>query len=339
MGRWVSDVLARETYDAVFVYSSAMAQYVMNQDLRGARLIMDFVDVDSDKWRQYASETKGPMGLIYRREAKRLLAFDRAVAARADAGLFVSDAEAALWRTLAPQAAGKTYGVANGIDCRYFSPRHVWSNPFSGDGPHFVFTGTMDYLPNIDAVTWFAKNVFPHLAAARPGATFTIVGAKPSSDVVALASQAGIHVTGRVADVRPYLAYAHAAVAPMRIARGIQNKILEAMAMAKPVVTTDQGLEGIDAEPERHLLVADTADAFFRACLRAIEPDAAAIGLAARRLMEDSYTWNSRLAGLDRILGHNVEDLQAARAPVHEEPPRTVARPAAATAYARERHG
>lgn len=337
MGRWVSDVLAREMHDVVFVYSSAMAQYVMDRDLRGARLIMDFVDVDSDKWRQYAAETTGPMRWVYRRETHKLLAFDRQVAARADAGIFVSDAEAALWRTLAPEAAAKTHGIANGIDCRYFSPRHVWSSPFSGHGPHFVFTGTMDYWPNVDAVKWFAANVFPKLRAARPDATFTIVGAKPTNEVSALQSQAGVHVTGRVSDVRPYLAYAHAAVAPMRIARGIQNKILEAMATAKPVVSTAQGLEGIDATPERHLLLADTADDFFYACLRASEPDAAAIGLAARRLMEDAYTWERRLQGLDALVTAELSRHEPAARPVYDEPERTPVR--AAAGYARERLG
>jgi polysaccharide biosynthesis protein PslH len=336
MGRWVSDILTREKHDVVFVYSSAMAQYVMNRDLGGARLVMDFVDVDSDKWRQYAAEVKGPMRWIYRREARKLLTFDRAAAARADAGIFVSDAEATLWRTLAPEVAARTSGIANGIDCRYFSPRHVWSNPFAGSGPHFVFTGTMDYWPNIDAVKWFAATIFPKVRAARPGASFTIVGAKPSQDVSALSSQEGVWVTGRVADVRPYLAHAHAAVAPMRIARGIQNKILEAMAMAKPVVTTAQGLEGIDAEPERHLLVANTEEGLFRACLRAAEPEAAALGLAARRLMEESYTWERRLQGLDQILaGHNRE-AEKARSPAYDAAARTAARPATAAGYARE---
>ncbi len=310
-----------------------MAQYVTDRDLGGARLVMDFVDVDSDKWRQYASETKGPMRWVYRREAHKLLAFDRHVAAQADAGIFVSEAEAALWRKLAPEAAANTHGIANGIDCRYFSPRHVWPTPHSGAGPHFVFTGTMDYWPNVDAVKWFAASVFPKIRAARTGATFTIVGSKPTAEVLALQSQEGVRVTGRVADVRPYLAHAHVAVAPMRIARGIQNKVLEAMAMAKAVVTTDQGLEGIDAVPERHLLLANTEHDFFHACLRAAEPDAAALGLSARRLMEDAYTWEGRLHGLDLLLA-DTPRAEPARILAYEEP--RAVRPAPAASYARE---
>jgi len=333
MGRWVSDMLTREKHDVVFVYSSAMAQYVLGRDLGGAQLVMDFVDVDSDKWRQYSDEATPPMRWVYRREARKLLAFDRKIAAQADAGIFVSDAEAALWRSLSPESAAKTEGIANGIDCRYFSPRHVWSNPLAGPGPHFVFTGTMDYWPNVDAVKWFGKAIFPKLRAARPDATFTVVGSKPTPGVISLQSQAGVHVTGRVPDVRPYLAHAHVAVAPMRIARGIQNKILEAMAMAKPVVTTAQGLEGIDAIPERHLLLANAEDDFFHACLRACEPDVAAIGLAARRLMEDSYTWESRLGRLDRIMASARSHPEYARDPTSYPPRQSPA--GAVTGYAR----
>lgn len=304
MRRWVSDILRREKHDVVFVYSSAMAQYVMDHDLGGARLVMDFVDVDSDKWRQYASEAKAPMRWVYRREAHKLLAFDRKVAARADAGILVSDVEAALWRTLAPEAATKTHGIANGIDCRYFSPRHVWSNPLTGPGPHFVFTGTMDYWPNVDAVKWFAKAVFPKLRAGRPDATFTIVGSKPTADVTALQSQAGVHVTGRVADVRPYLAHAHAAVAPMRIARGIQNKILEAMAMARPVVAAQCCVDAIDAQPGHELVGAESVTDYVTAVARLLDQPALAdtIGAAGRQRVLNSYSWDAHLSRLDRFL-------------------------------------
>jgi len=299
---WVSEQLAGEKPEVVFVYSSAMAQFILDKDLGGAQLIMDFVDVDSDKWRQYARESRGPMKWVYAREAKRLLAFDRRVAAKADASILVSDAEAALFRTLAPEAAAKTSGVANGIDCVYFSPSHAFPNPFTGAGPHYVFTGTMDYRPNIDAVVWFAEDIFPIIREALPSATFTIVGNKPSRDVLALAKHEAVAVTGRVPDVRPYLSHAAVAVAPLRLARGVQNKILEGMAMAKPVVTTPQGLEGIDAQDGTHLLVATTEDSFAAQCVEAATTSGEPIGRAARELMERSYSWGGRLASLDRIL-------------------------------------
>jgi sugar transferase (PEP-CTERM/EpsH1 system associated) len=302
MGAWVSRHVTREKPDVIFVYSSAMAQFVMDRDLGGARLVMDFVDVDSDKWRQYAAESPPPMKWVYKREAKRLLDFDRAVAARADASLLVSDAEAALFRNLAPAAAEKTHAVANGIDCAYFSPEHRFASPYRGPGPHFVFTGTMDYRPNIDAVVWFANEILPLIRQSVPAATFAVVGSKPSRDVVALAQREGILVTGRVPDVRPYLAHATVVVAPMRLARGVQNKILEGMAMAKPVVTTPQGLEGIDAQPGKHLFLAHTPKSLADAAIVAAGADGPAVGTAARCLMEASYAWPMRLSALDRIL-------------------------------------
>jgi sugar transferase (PEP-CTERM/EpsH1 system associated) len=263
---------------------------------------MDFVDVDSDKWRQYARRAKPPMKWVYAREAERLLDFDRKVAVRADASLFVSDAEAGFFKSLIPEADAKIHAISNGIDCAYFSPLHTLSSPFQGAGPHLVFTGTMDYRPNIDAVCWFAADIFPRVRNAIPAATFTIVGAKPTRQVEELAGQPGIRVTGRVPDVRPYLAHATAIVAPLRIARGIQNKILEGMAMAKPVVTTAQGLEGIEATPGRDVLVADTVEAFVAAVREAVKPEAQEIGRAARRLMEECYTWKGRLALLDQLV-------------------------------------
>ncbi|MBN8902036.1 MAG: glycosyltransferase, partial [Rhodospirillales bacterium] len=165
-------------------------------------------------------------------------------------------------------------------------------------------TGTMDYAPNVDAVTWFATDVLPLIRARLPDAQFHVVGAHPAPAVQALARRPSVHVTGRVADVRPYLAHAAVAVAPLRIARGIQNKVLEAMAMARPVVVTSGALEGIDAIPGRDLLLADAAEAFAAACCRLVErPDlAAALGAAARARVVAHYDWATCLAGFDDLL-------------------------------------
>ncbi len=302
MSAWVRSTVAKVAPDAVFAYSSAVAQYIVDAELGRARVIMDFVDVDSDKWLQYAGESRPPMRWIYAREARLLLAFDRRMAARADGALFVSEAEAALFRRLAPEAAAKTFGIANGIDCNYFSPDHVFSSPFSGPGPHLVFTGTMDYRPNVDAVVWFVREIFPLILRRSPGATFTIVGAKPAREVSALGKVPAVSVTGPVADVRPYLRHAGVVVAPLRLARGIQNKVLEGMAMGRPVVTTPQGLEGIEASPGTHLLVAASAPEFAAAVHAAQQPTAAGLGIAARQLMAGSYAWASQLARLDQLL-------------------------------------
>jgi len=302
MHKWVRDLIAREKPKVIFVYSSAMAQFIPAEALGRTQLIMDFVDVDSDKWTQYARTAAFPMNWVYSREARKLLAFDRAVAARANASLFVSDAEAELFRRLSPSTAATTHAIANGVDCEYFAPTHTFASPFSGPGPHLVFTGTMDYRPNIDAVVWFADEIFPAIRRLRPNATFNIVGSKPSKAVVSLGERDGIHVTGRIPDVRPYLAHADAVVAPLRIARGIQNKVLEGMAMAKAVITTPQGLEGISAVPDQHLLLAETPEDFVNAVVNLSPAAAAKLGCAARQLMDERYGWTSQLSALDHLI-------------------------------------
>lgn len=299
---WVERVFREARPDAVVVFSSAMAQFVL--DRRGAPpFVMDFVDVDSDKWRQYADTVSPPLSWIYRREWRRLLAFDRRVARAAQASTFVSEPEAALFRQLAPESAHKTFAVANGVDAEYFSPARDYERPLPDGRPVFVFTGAMDYWPNVDAVTWFAEAMLPRVRAALPEAEFWIVGAKPAPAVERLGGRPGVTVTGRVPDVRPYLAQATAAVAPLRISRGVQNKVLEAMAMARPVLVTPQALEGIEAAPGHEVLLADGEEAFAEAAIRAgrgeLEP---AIGAAARRCVIERFSWDARLAGLDRLL-------------------------------------
>jgi len=310
MQAWVNACLAREKPEAIFVYSSAMAQFVPQR--ANARLIMDFVDVDSDKWQQYAKTARPPMKWVFQRESGKLLAFDRRVAAQAEASIFVSETEADLFRALSPETAIGTYAVANGVDCEFFSPAHSFPTPYQGIGPHLVFTGTMDYRPNTDAVTWFAEEILPKIQELRPEATFTVAGAKPTRSVLALGARRGITVTGRTADIRPYIAAADIVVAPLRIARGIQNKVLEGMAMAKAVITTSQGLEGIAAIPGRHLVVADTPDDFATAVQQMTPERAEILGRAARRLMEDAYGWESQLAILDRLI-HGLRPEQSLR--------------------------
>src|SRR5450830_1901821 len=186
------------------------------------------------------------MSWLYRREGRRLLQYEQQVAAAADVSLFVSRAEAELFRQLAPAAAHKTGFLNNGVDIDYFSPAHRFDNPYPADSQIMVFTGAMDYWPNIDAVQWFAHEVLPAVRQRHPQALFYIVGSRPSAQVLALAALPGVQVTGTVPDIRPYLAHASFAVAPLRIARGIQNKVLEAMAMRMPVLVSAQALEGID---------------------------------------------------------------------------------------------
>jgi sugar transferase (PEP-CTERM/EpsH1 system associated) len=266
----------------IFAFSGQMAQFVPPR----ARLVMDFVDMDSAKFAAYA-EAGGPLAPLYRREAAKLFAFERETARRAAVSLFVSEAEASLFR--ARTGLPNIRALQNGVDLDFFRPGAV----DRAEAPHplIVFTGQMDYPPNIEAVRGFVADVLPRL----PGATFAIVGRNPTDAVKALAS-GRVLVTGQVPDVRPWLAAADVVAAPLKIARGVQNKVLEAMAMARPVVATPAAFEGIEAEPGRDLIVAEGAEAV--AALLADPSRAAQLGAAARRQMERAYAWQARLAPL-----------------------------------------
>ncbi|MDQ2694247.1 MAG: TIGR03087 family PEP-CTERM/XrtA system glycosyltransferase, partial [Pseudomonadota bacterium] len=253
---WIDGLLERTAVDRVLVFSSAMAQFVQGPRYRRLRRIVDFVDVDSAKWSQYALTRPWPMSAVYRREAGALLRFERMTAAAAAASVFVSAEEAALFRQLAPEAAA-TLAIANGVDTDYFDPQRDYPDPYPAAAPVLAFTGAMDYWPNVDAVCWFAGAVLPLVRQALPQAQFYVVGARPAAAVRRLAARPGVTVTGAVADVRPYLAHAGAAVAPLRIARGVQNKVLEAMAMARPVLATRAAMDGILPCPDLQHLVAD----------------------------------------------------------------------------------
>jgi sugar transferase (PEP-CTERM/EpsH1 system associated) len=303
--RWVDARLAAGVGN-VLTYSSAMARFVI--DHKATRRVMDFVDIDSDKWRQYAPTKTWPLSWLYQREGEKMLAWERQVAAEFDASLFVSSAEAADFQTLAPESAAKVSYYHNGVDADYFSPERDYPNPYPAAAEVIVFTGAMDYWPNIDAALWFAAEVLPLLRQSLPNCLFAIVGSKPAAEVQALASQANILVTGRVEDIRPYMAHARVVVAPLRIARGIQNKVLEGMAMAKTVVATPQALEGIAAIPDHEIRVAaDAASqaAAVLAAMREVSNDTTAgtlIGAAARRRVMQDFSWENNLARVDKLL-------------------------------------
>ena len=292
--RWVDQTVAAHKIQRVLVFSSAMAQYA--DKYPDARRVVDFCDVDSDKWRQYADKKSWPMSWLYRHEARQLLSYERQVAREYDASLFVSAPEADLFRQLAPESDARIGFFSNGVDTEYFSPDAAGPSPFKPGEQAIVFTGAMDYWPNVDAVQWFALDVIPLLRARFPELRFYIVGARPAPAVLELAKQPNVVVTGTVPDVRPYIKHARAAVAPLRIARGIQNKVLEAMAMATPVVVTPQALEGIEAEPGRELLLAQDAAGFVDAVALLLARTGNDMGLAARARVERKYSWPSNLA-------------------------------------------
>ncbi|MDB5758759.1 MAG: family PEP-CTERM/XrtA system glycosyltransferase, partial [Burkholderia sp.] len=230
------------------------------------------------------------------------LRYERQVARDFDASLFVSSQEAALFAGMAPDSASKTGWFSNGVASAKFSPHHYFDSPSPEGGPVMVFTGAMDYWPNVDAVQWFAADMLPAIRQQHPDARFYIVGARPSREVQALASQPGVTVTGTVPDVRPYLSHARLAVAPLRIARGIQNKVLEAMAMAKPVIVTPQALEGISAEPGRDLMLGAGAEDIARLACAALNELPLDMGRTARAQVEASYNWDTNIGRVDALL-------------------------------------
>jgi sugar transferase (PEP-CTERM/EpsH1 system associated) len=307
---WITQLHAKLPVSRVLVFSSPMAQFV--QPGRYARRVIDFVDVDSAKWTEYAEQKSWPMNQVYAREGRQLLRYERQVARDFDASLFVSSQEAALFAGMAPDSASKVGWFSNGVDSAYFSPHHDFASPYPEGGPVMVFTGAMDYWPNIDAVQWFAAEMLPAIRQRLPDARFCVVGARPSREVQALAALPGVTVTGTVPDVRPYLAHAALAVAPLRIARGIQNKVLEAMAMAKPVIVTPQALEGIVAEPGRDLMLGASAAAFIQQACAALEELPVDMGRAARAQVEASYNWDINMSRVDALLDLDEQQLAMA---------------------------
>lgn len=282
----------------LFVFCSAMAPYAERH--LSVPAIIDMVDVDLEKWRQYATASSGLSRIVYAREGRTLLALERRASRFADRVLFVSGAEADLFRRLAPEVAARVCHIGNGVDLGHFDPQRRFPNPFD-EGPAIVFVGTMDYRPNVDAVRWFASQVMPILRRVAGRPSFWIVGANPRAAVRSLARR-DIRVTGRVEDVRPYLAHAAAFVAPLRMARGVPNKVLEAMAMAVPVIATPAARAGVTAG--REIIEASTAPEFALS-IRDVLADrkaAARLGGRARERVKRDFGWEASFAALDRAL-------------------------------------
>ena len=317
LAAWVKTVLAREHVDIAYLFSTPMAPYVLPFVTPRQRpvLVLDMQDIDSEKWREYAITARFPMNLVWAREARTLLAYEIEAARACDLTFLVSAPECVAFRRLMPEIGDKLNAVEQGVDLDQFSPAHRFTTPYKLPGPHIALVGNMDYWPNEDAAMWFATDILPILRHTHPTAEFAIIGANPTPRIRALADLQGVIVTGRVADVRPYVAHAAAAVVPLRIARGIQNKVLEAMALGRPVVVTPQAFEGVRAEAGRDLLVADSADAIAATIGDVLDGKYPAIGVAARRAMEAGYSWASRMALLDRLLDTEVSARRASVPP------------------------
>ena len=301
LAAWVTEVLRRHDPRRVLVFSSPMGQYIDAEDAAARRVVVDFVDVDSAKWRAYAAQSGAIARFIYQREADRLFDWEASLAARASVSTFVSPAEASLFNSLLPRPLSSVTHIDNGVDLGYFDPEHPMPDPWPDGGTRLVFTGAMDYRANVDAVVWFCQEIWPGIRRHLPNATFAIVGARPAAEVSALTRHAGVIVTGTVPDVRPWLRYAGVMVAPLRIARGVQNKVLEAMAMGLPVVGTRAAFEGIAVSPSPALRIADDAAQFAVAARALIACDRAGAD-ALRTQVAREHDWGTHLARLQALV-------------------------------------
>lgn len=302
--------LEQETFDVIFCFSSPMAEYIFKsrhsgtQKLSRAKLVMDFVDVDSDKWRMYAGFSGFPMAGIYRREWRCLQRYDAAVGDGFDQSIFISENEVELFRSICPDS--HTVRVPNGVDIDYFATVQNMRLDRSDKEPQILFMGAMDYYPNEEAVVYFAKEVMPLVWRLLPGAKFVIVGSKPSRRVCQLMVSSGVTVTGAVPDVRPYLAKADLFVAPFHIARGMQNKILEAMAAGVPVIARPEAVQGFDGM-DVPLVVQSSTDGFAGSVLEMLTDDEkrAALASEAARFVRALFTWEGNMAVLQQVLPTN----------------------------------
>jgi len=298
LARWISRVLSDVQPDLVFVYSSAHAQYVAGSSLSGAQLIVDFVDADAQKWLAYADSGPRAARWAYAAEARRLVRFEGKALDAAVAGILISETERRLQAELLPRGAAKLSVIPNGVDTDFFQP-----TPGPSATADIVFCGRMDYAPNIDGAEWFVREILPRVRKCRPDAVFRIVGAAPVARVLALGSMPGVEVTGSVPDVRPHLDRAAVVVAPLRIARGIQNKVLEGLAMGRPMVATPDALDGIAAMPGHEVLVGADAETFAEAVVEVLTGKAPAdLGQRGRQFVLRHHRWDGKLEALDRLI-------------------------------------
>lgn len=301
--RWLRD----DPPDLIYVYSSGMAQYARAEG-PWAR-VMHFAELDSDKWRQFAAAARSPLARwVYAREARRLLAFERAVARAFDASVVVSEVERALFVERIPGVV--PHVLRNGVDVERFASR--------GDAtrePHTaVFTGVMDYAPNVQGVLWFVQECWPALRAGFRDARLLVVGANPVAAIRALHGREGIEVTGRVPETQPYFDRACVAIAPLHLARGVQNKVLEALCMGLPVVVTAMAAQGIGTPPAGCVAIADEVDATTAAVRHwfADPPAAREAGARAAAWVREHFRWQQMYADLDRIVAAALDHRRGA---------------------------
>lgn len=304
LARKVDSLLARERFDLIFVHCSSVAQYV--EKVRGIAKILDFGDMDSQKWLEYVNYKMFPLSMGYWLEGTKLVREEKRLARQFDLCTATTRAE---WETLESYRTGVSSDwFPNGVDAGFFKPDGEGYDPDT-----ISFIGRMDYYPNQEAMFRFCADVWPRLRAQRPNMKLLIVGADPIPAVQKLGELPGVTVTGSVPDVRPYILRSAAMVAPLNIARGTQNKILEAMAMGVPVVSSRIAAGGVDAVSGEHFLVADTAEEYAEA-IRSIIGDPAErarLAQAGRERMLSHHAWPRSMERLDAIIARCLTEFRS----------------------------
>ncbi len=293
MARALKELGRRVDFDAVLAFSSSMGQYAHCVTAR--RRVIDFCDRDSRKWAQLAGAHRGPKSWLLAAEARQLAALERRLHIRFDASVLIAPHEAEDWNI---PCRRKLHFIGNGVAVPPLpdSPRY--------DSGVVGFVGDMRYPPNIDGVRWFVEQIWPRIRRNHPAAAFHIVGRHPTRAIRRLKATPGVHVMGEVADVQACLADFQLVVAPLRIARGVQNKVLEAMAAAKPVVAAPAAATGIDAAPGEHFYLAENEPMFALQVGRLLDSPTvcAHLGRAGRTLVENHYRWEEHMARLETLL-------------------------------------
>jgi polysaccharide biosynthesis protein PslH len=295
--RTIRDWAGQIRFDAAVLYCSSVFQYLSVPQLEDLPAIVDLVDVDSQKWFDYAARARGLKRFLFRLEGGRTRRLEEEVCRRASSVVLVSEVEAELFRRNCPN--DHTYGVPNGVDLEYYQPLEGEGRP-----GRCVFVGALDYRANVDGLCWFCREVWPRIRQMSPDATLAIVGRNPVSAVTNLQNIAGVEVFPSVPDVRPYLAEASVVVVPLRIARGIQNKVLEAMASGRPVVASREAIEGLNIIPDRDATIVESRRLWTDKLLRLLG-DAGkrrCLSQSGRSFVKQHHDWNNCLAPYDQFL-------------------------------------
>ena len=294
--RAIETLVGERTPDVVLAYCSGMARFAVEPPLSHLPLVIDMVDVDSEKWRHLATISRSPLRWIYEREAVTLGRFEARAARHAGITLVVNGRERDALSALAPDACVRE--LPNGVDVSGLRPQDP-----PADGARVVFSGVMDYAPNVRGALWFARRVWPMVRQTRPDAELLLVGSNPVADIRALsAADPSIRVTGTVADVREFLWQASVAIAPLFTARGVQNKVLEAVAAGLPCVATQVVAAGLPREVTPACWIADSPVAFADAVLALLARTPAERRQLAGRAAIEGLDWTLRLTQIPALL-------------------------------------